>query len=136
MVHQNITYIGELRCEAIHGPSKVHIITDAPTDNQGKGESFSPTDLLVTALATCVITTAAMVARRENILLDGTSIYAEKYMSTDAPRRVVKAILQFEMPKGIPPSFRTKLKAIAETCPVQRSIHPDIETEFNFRFSD
>jgi putative redox protein len=136
MVHQNITYIGELRCEAVHGPSKVHLITDAPTDNQGKGESFSPTDLVVTALASCIITTAGMIAQRENVNLEGTKIYAEKHMSTDSPRRIVNVILEFEMPQKIPLSFRSKLKATAVSCPVKQSMHPDVAVDINFRFPD
>jgi putative redox protein len=136
MVHQNITYIGELRCEAIHGPSNVHLVTDAPTDNHGKGESFSPTDLVVTALATCVITTAGMIAQHENVKLEGTKIYTEKHMSTDSPRRIVKVVLEFDMPKSIPLDFRPKLKATAASCPVKRSIHPDVAVDINFRFPD
>ncbi|MGD1044402.1 MAG: OsmC family protein [Bacteroidota bacterium] len=136
MVHQNITYIGELRCEAIHGPSSVHLITDAPTDNHGKGESFSPTDLVVTALATCVITTAGMIAQRENVKLEGTKIYAEKHMSTDSPRRIVKIVLEFDMPKSIPLNIRPKLKATAASCPVKQSIHPDVAVDIDFRFPD
>jgi putative redox protein len=136
MVQQNITYLGALRCEATHSPSSVHLITDAPTDNQGKGESFSPTDLVVTALATCVITTAGMIAQHENVNLEGTKIYAEKHMSTDSPRRIVKVVLDFSMPNGIPLNFRTKLKATAASCPVKQSIHPDIAVDINFRFPD
>jgi putative redox protein len=136
MVQQNITYLGELRCEAIHGPSGIHLITDAPTDNLGKGESFSPTDLMVTALATCVITTAGMVANRENVKLDGTKIYTEKHMSTESTRRIVKAVLRFDCPAGIPTSFRPKLKNVVATCPVKQSLHPDIIVETEFRFPD
>ena len=136
MVQQNITYLGELRCEAIHGPSSVHLITDAPTDNQGKGESFSPTDLVVTALATCIITTAGMIAQREQVILEGTKIYAEKHMSTDSPRRIVKMVLDFEMPKCIPSNFRLKLKATAASCPVKQSLHPDVSVDIHFRFPD
>jgi putative redox protein len=136
MVQQNISYLGELRCEAIHGPSSVHLITDAPTDNQGKGESFSPTDLVVTALATCIITTAGIIAQREHVNLEGTKIYAEKHMSTDSPRRIVKVVLDFDMPKSIPLNFRTKLKATAASCPVKQSIHPDVEVDMSFRFPD
>jgi putative redox protein len=136
MVQQNITYLGELRCEAVHGPSSVHLITDAPTDNQGKGESFSPTDLVVTALATCIITTAGIIAQREHVNLEGTKIYAEKHMSTDSPRRIVKVVLDFDMPKSIPLNFRTKLKATAASCPVKQSIHPDVEVDMSFRFPD
>jgi uncharacterized OsmC-like protein len=136
MVQQNIRYLGELRCEAIHGPSSVHLITDAPTDNQGKGESFSPTDLIVTALATCIITTAGMIAQRDHVNLEGTRIYAEKHMSTDSPRRIVKVVLVFDMPKSIPLNFRPKLKATAASCPVKQSIHPDVEVDSSFRFPD
>jgi putative redox protein len=136
MVHQNITYIGELRCEAVHGPSKVHLITDAPTDNHGKGESFSPTDLVVTALASCIITTAGMIAQRENVNLEGTKIYAEKHMSTDSPRRIVNIVLKFDMPQNIPLNFRSKLKATAVSCPVKQSMHPDVAVDINFRFPD
>ena len=136
MVHQNITYLGELRCEAIHGPSSVHLISDAPTDNQGKGESFSPTDLVVTALATCIITTAGMLAQREHVKLEGTKIYVEKHMSTDSPRRIAKVVLDFDMPKNIPLNFRPKLKATAASCPVKQSIHPDVAVDINFRFPD
>lgn len=136
MVQQNITYLGELRCEAIHAPSSVHLITDAPTDNQGKGENFSPTDLVVTALATCIITTAGMIAQREHVKLEGTKIYAEKHMSTDSPRRIVKVVLEFDMPKSIPLNFRPKLKATGASCPVKQSIHPDVAVDINFRFPD
>lgn len=136
MVYQNVKYLGELRCEAIHGPSGVQLVTDAPTDNQGKGESFSPTDLVVTALATCIITTVGMIAIRDGIKLEGTKIYAEKYMSTDSPRRIVKIVLQFDMPRGIPSEFRPKLSTTASTCPVKQSIHPDIAVNIVFNFPD
>jgi putative redox protein len=136
MVHQNITYNGELRCEAIHGPSSVHLVTDAPTDNHGKGESFSPTDLVVTALATCVITTAGMLAQREKVKLEGTKIFAEKHMSTDSPRRIVKVKLEFDMPNSIPLNFRPKLAATAASCPVKQSLHPDVAVDIHFRYPD
>jgi uncharacterized OsmC-like protein len=125
-----------LRCEAVHGPSSVHLITDAPTDNQGKGESFSPTDLVVTALATCIITTAGIIAQREHVNLEGTKMHAEKHMSTDTPRRIVKVVLDLDMPKSIPLNFRTKLKATAASCPVKQSMHPDVEVDMSFRFPD
>ena len=131
-----ISYIGELRCKAAHGPSGVELLTDAPTDNQGKGESFSPTDLVVTALASCIMTTVDIIARREQIKLEGTRIYAEKHMSIDAPRRIVKIVLRFDMPAGIPLLFRPKLVATAASCPVKRSIHPDIDVETEFQYPD
>jgi putative redox protein len=136
MVPQNITYIGELRCQATHGPSSVQLITDAPTDNLGKGESFSPTDLVVTALATCIITTAGIAAQREQIHLDGTKIYAEKHMSTDAPRRISKILIRIDVTRGVPSFFREKLEAIANTCPVKKSLHPDVVVSTEFHYPD
>jgi putative redox protein len=136
MVHQNISYLGELRCQATHGPSSIQLITDAPTDNLGKGESFSPTDLVVTALATCIITTAGIAARREQVLLDGTKMYAEKHMSTDAPRRIAKIVLRMEVAQGVPKQFREKLQAIANTCPVKKSLHPEVVVSIEFLYPD
>jgi putative redox protein len=136
MVHQNIIYIGELRCEAVHGPSGVKLVTDAPIDNKGKGESFSPTDLIVTALASCVITTTGIIAEQDNIKLNGTKIYAEKHMSAEPPRRIVKIVLRFEMPRGIPKHFRLNFEKVASICPVKQSLNPEIEVKTEFRFPD
>ena len=136
MVHQNIIYIGELRCEAVHGPSGVKLVTDAPIDNKGKGESFSPTDLIVTALASCVITTMGIIAEQDNIKLNGTKIYAEKHMSAEPPRRIVKIILRFDMPRGIPKDFRLNFEKVASICPVKQSLNPEIVVKTEFRFPD
>lgn len=136
MVPQSIAYLGRLRCLAVHGPSNVELITDAPADNQGRGESFSPTDLIVTAYATCIMTTIGIVAEREGVLLDGTSIHAEKHMSTEGPRRIARIVLQFDVPPGIPAEFRLKLENTARACPVARSLHPDIELEVRFGYRE
>ncbi|MBI5463788.1 MAG: OsmC family protein [Ignavibacteriales bacterium] len=136
MVPQSIRYLGELRCKATHSPSSVELITDAPTDNHGKGESFSPTDLVVTALATCIITTTGIVAEREGIALAGTKIYAEKHMSTDGPRRIAKIVLRFDVSPGVPNEVRKKLEATAHACPVARSLHPDVVIDLAFRYPD
>ncbi len=136
MVSQNFSYIGQLRCKATHGPSKTELITDAPTDNQGRGESFSPTDLVVTALATCQITTMGIAVEKEGVNLDGTKVYAEKHMSADPPRRIVKIVVRLDFPTGIPKDQRGRIERIAQTCPVAKSIHPDIQVEQMFNYPD
>jgi putative redox protein len=136
MVPQSLVYLGELRCNAIHGPSNVELITDAPTDNQGRGQSFSPTDLVVTALAACKITTMGIVAQRDGIRLDGTKAYAEKHMSSDPPRRIARIVVHLAFPPGIPHEVRQKLETTARTCPVVRSIHPDIALDVTFTYPD
>jgi putative redox protein len=136
MVPQSTLYLGELRCKAIHGPSSVELVTDAPTDNQGRGESFSPTDLVVTALATCKVTTMDLVARRDNVRLDGTKVYAEKHMSTDPPRRIARIVIKIDFPPGIAPDYRPKLEHTARTCPVAKSLHPDVELDVTFSYAD
>ena len=136
MVPQSMTYLGELRCKAKHGPSGVELVTDAPTDNHGRGESFSPTDLLVTSLASCEVTTMGIFALRDNVRLDGTKVYAEKHMSTDTPRRVVRIVLKIDFPPGIHREYRAKLEHTARTCPVARSLHPDITLDVTFSYPD
>jgi putative redox protein len=136
MIPQSFVYLGQLRCKATHGPSKVELLTDAPTDNFGRGENFSPTDLVVTALAACKLTTMDLVARRDNVRLDGTKAYAEKHMSTDAPRRIARIVVKIDFPTGIPASYRQKLEYAARTCPVARSLHADIAMDVTFSYPD
>ena len=94
----SITYEGQLRCTAVHNQSNTSIETDAPTDNKGKGERFSPTDLVCTALGTCILTTMAIKALDIEIDLKGTSVDVQKYMSQDAPRRIVKIEVSVKFP--------------------------------------
>ena len=129
-------YLGELRCKATHGPSNVELVTDAPTDNQGRGESFSPTDLVVTAMVTCQVTTMGMVTQRDNVALEGTKVYAEKHMSTEGPRRIVRIVIRIDFPAGIPREHRLKIENTARTCPVARSLHPDVLVEQTFSYPD
>jgi putative redox protein len=136
MVPQSMIYLGELRCKATHGPSGVELITDAPTDNRGRGESFSPTDLLVTALASCIVTTMGIVATRDNVTLDGAKVYAEKHMSTDPPRRVVRIVVKIAFPPGISPEYRSKLEYVAHTCPVAQSLNPNVTLDVTFSYPD
>lgn len=131
-----IIYKGGLRTEATHLQSGTAIETDAPTDNQGKGERFSPTDLVATALATCMVTTMAIKARSTmNTDLDGTRAEVTKIMVSD-PRRIGKLVAHVYFPAGLPLNDQQKeiLERVARTCPVERSLHPDIELDFQFNW--
>lgn len=136
MVPQLFTYLGGLRCEAVHGPSKTKLITDAPTDNHGRGEAFSPTDLAVTALSTCILTTMALAVEPEGVKLAGSTVYAEKHMSSDPPRRIVKIVVKIDFAPGIAQNHRSRLEHLARTCPVAKSLHPDITVDLSFKYPD
>ncbi len=124
----SIVYHGDLRTEATHLQSKTSIETDAPTDNQGKGERFSPTDLLATSLGSCMMSIMGIKARDMNIDLRGVIIDIFKHMKAD-PRRVSGVNVTFHFPKELVLDDKEKmiLKNAALTCPVAKSIHPDIE---------
>lgn len=136
MVPISISYRGDLRCEAAHGPSGVRLVTDAPVDNQGKGESFSPTDLVATAYGACMTTIMGIVARRDGIVLDGLGVAVEKHMTTALPRRIARLVLRFAMPAGLAGPVRSKLEAASRTCPVALSLHPDVQVEVSFTYPD
>ncbi len=120
------TYVGGLRCESTHGPSQSKLLTDAPVDNMGKGESFSPTDLVATALGTCMATTMGIYAQRHEIDLTGLSVSVEKEMSKDAPRRIVQLTVELRVPLAESHPHREALERAALTCPVAKSLHPDV----------
>ena len=128
-----IVYKGELRTEAKHLQSATIIETDAPTDNQGKGERFSPTDLLATSLGSCMLTIMGIKARDMEVELDGTQVSIKKIMKQD-PRRVGGIEVDFDFPGTL--QLDEKQRAILEraalTCPVANSIHPDIELDVHF----
>ena len=105
--------------------------TAAPVDNQGDGSSFSPTDLLAASLGSCMVTTMAIVAQREGIPFEGASFSLEKHMRSD-PRRVDFLPVTVRMPAGLSPEQRERLESVARTCPVDRSLHPDIRREYSF----
>jgi putative redox protein len=130
-----IIYKGELRTVATHLQSGTSIETDAPTDNQGKGERFSPTDLVATALGTCMVTTMAIKARTLNINLDGTKLDVTKVMVSD-PRRIGKIIVHVFFPEGLVIDDKQKelLERTARTCPVERTLHPDVELDMAFNW--
>jgi len=136
MVEINTTYEGGLHCRAVHKPSGKSFETDAPVDNKGKGENFSPTDLLAASLAVCYLTTMGISAQERGIDMKGTTCRIEKHMSSDTPRRVVRLVAEIVFPAGIPFDKRGILEAVALHCPVAKSIHPDIDVDLNLHFPD
>lgn len=130
-----IIYKGALRTEAKHLQSGTVIETDAPVDNQGKGERFSPTDLLATSLGNCMLTIMGIKARDMNVNLDGTIVDITKIMKAE-PRRVGGIKVAFHFPEGLQVDDKQKkiLENAAHTCPVAKSIHPDIEQEVTFNW--
>jgi uncharacterized OsmC-like protein len=126
------TYQGDLRCEAAHGPSRSTLVTDAPLDNAGKGEAFSPTDLVATAFGTCVVTTMAIVAQRHGIAFTGMRWRVEKHMVTGVARRIGRLPLTVWLPASLEPKARTLIERAAHTCPVHASLHPDVDAPIVF----
>jgi putative redox protein len=127
MVGIEVVYEGGLRTRAVHGPSGAELRTDAPADNGGKGEDFSPTDLVATALATCMLTIMGKVAERHGIPLAGARALVEKQMVSEPARRIGRLAVRFTLPDGIDEGQRKLLERAALTCPVHKSLHPDIE---------
>lgn len=132
MVEIKIDYPGELQCKATHGLSNTTLMTDAPVDNQGKGRTFSPTDLVATALGTCVFTVLGIVAGRSNIDLAGSSMIVRKEMTSQPVRRIGRLEVEIHIPKPLSEENRRRLENAADACPVKRSLHPDIDIQFRF----
>jgi len=128
-----VTYESNLRTTCLHLQSGSAIETDAPTDNKGKGERFSPTDLIATGLGACMITTMGIKAESMGIALDGAQVEVTKIMKSD-PRRIGKIITHITMPGGLGLEDKNKeiLERVARTCPVERSLHPEVELEISF----
>jgi len=120
-------YEGDLHCQATHGPSNRTLETDAPVDNQGRGEAFSPTDLMATALGTCILTTMAIAARRLGVDLKGARFEVTKEMSTVLPRRIARLATQVWLPVPRSADRDGLLERAAHTCPVHQSLHPSID---------
>lgn len=134
MVEINVQYDGGLCCTATHVPSGVTLSTEAPVDNGGKGESFSPTDLVATALGSCVLTIMGAVAERSGLDIKGTQVKVGKEMATEGVRRIGKLSLVVTFPKGLKLSDadRLKLEKTLHTCPVMKSLHPEVNVEARF----
>jgi putative redox protein len=135
MVRIEVEYLGGLRCKAVHGPSGTELVTDAPVDNHGRGESFSPTDLVATALATCVMTTMGIVAARHGWELAGASATVEKSMVSTPARRIGRLELVVRMPAALDERARATLEHTAHTCPVNLSVSQEIELPLRFEWT-
>ena len=130
------SYLGNLRTQATHLQSGTSILTDAPTDNNGRGEAFSPTDLVVTALGSCIITTMGIFAQRHDINLTGSTMDITKVMSSEPPRCISKIEIKLTMMSEteLSDTDRQKLIRVAHTCPVAISLHPDVEQVIDFEW--
>ena len=137
-VEINIAYQGGLHCTATHGPSRNALTTDAPVDNGGKGAAFSPTDLVATALGTCMATIMGLVAQRNNLNIEGLQIQVIKEMTADPVRRIGSLKTRLIFPRGKPLSItdRAKLEVAANACPVKQSLHPDLKLTVEFVYPD
>ncbi|HOZ15013.1 MAG TPA: OsmC family protein [Tenuifilaceae bacterium] len=136
METSRIIYLGDLRTEAEHVRSGNKLITDAPVDNNGKGEFFSPTDLLATSLGACMVTIMGMSAKTHGFNIDGTKISVQKIMGTN-PRRVVEIVIDLYFPHN---NYSAKEKKIielaAKECPVAQSLHSDLKQIINFHYGE
>ena len=130
----DIDYLGDLHCAATHGPSGSRLTTDAPTDNGGRGELFSPTDLVATALGTCLTTVMGLVARRTGLDLEGTRVHVEKHMTSEPVRRIGALVAVITFPRDFSPADRVRLERAAQICPVRQSLHPEVRVELRFEY--
>ena len=134
MVEIQIAYEGQLRCNAVHVQSGTMLSTDAPKDNHGRGESFSPTDLVATALGACMLTIMGIVSNRHGIDLSGARVRVLKEMAQQPVRRIAKLTVEFTIPLDLPEDKRQLLENAAHTCPVHKSLHPDIQVPVTFKW--
>jgi len=135
MVEVEAKYLGDLRTSVVHGPSGRTIGTDAPRDNEGRGELFSPTDLVAAALASCVATLMGIYARRHGIDLAGLAVRVEKHMQSE-PRRIGRLPVTIDVPVPVEARHRAGLEATARHCPVHASLHPDIQSPMTFHWAE
>ncbi len=126
-----VNYLGNLRTESVHISSNNRIVTDAPTDNNGKGEAFSPTDLVASSLSSCILTVLGIVSKRIKYDLTNTKSSVKKIMG-DNPRRIVEIVVRVEFLVYADPKTRSILEKAALNCPVAKSLHPDIKQSISF----
>ena len=134
MVEIHVLYEGDLHCRLIHGPSGTTLTTDAPKDNQGKGESFSPTDLVAAALGSCIITTMGIVAKRHALELKGAKVTVVKEMTVAGERKIRKLEATVTLPDSLKAEERALLERTALACPVHKGLSPDIEVPIYFLY--
>lgn len=135
MVNIHIEYQGDLHCQLEHGPSKTVINTDAPVDNNGRGESFSPTDLVAAGLGSCMATIMAMAARNRNIELQGMTVHVQKEMVAN-PRRIGRLGVEIALPATVSENDLKFLENAARTCPVHQSLHPSIQIDLKMTLAE
>jgi uncharacterized OsmC-like protein len=133
MMTSKITYLGELRTSSVHLQSGTEILTDAPTDNHGKGEAFSPTDLVATSLGSCMVSIMAIKSMGTDVDLVGSTVEVTKVMQAE-PRKIAKIIVVLNMSVVVDQKTQTILERAAMTCPVFLSLHPDIEKDVTFNW--
>lgn len=131
-----IRYEGQLRTQAVHVQSSTELITDAPTDNQGKGESFSPTDLVATALGSCMMTIMGIVAERHGWDLSAATISVHKVMTSDPVRRIERLEVEIRIPGDLDSKARTALEKAALGCPVHATLGSNVEMPVTFHWDD
>lgn len=127
-----IFYEGGLTTRSVHLESGAEIFTDAPKDNQGRGERFSPTDLLATSLGSCLLTIMGIGAKKLGVDISGSKVSLNKEMSTDLPRRIVKIQVHFSCPRAFAPEIEQKLEKVAKQCPVHHAFNHELQQEFSF----
>lgn len=136
MVKIHVAYEGHLRCKLTHAPSGTVIRTDAPKDNEGRGEAFSPTDLVAAALGSCILTTMAIYAKRKGWELGGCEAEVIKEMVAEPARSIGKLAVSIKMPKGLSPDKRQLLERAATACPVHKSLSHDVQIPVTFQYTD
>ena len=136
MVKITAEYLGDLHCRLKHGPSGAVIETDAPKDNAGKGEAFSPTDLCASSLLSCILTTLAIYAKRHGKELTGMSGEVTKEMSVEAPRRIARLTVNVNMPKGLSSQERQTYEKVGNSCPVHKSLGTGTEVAMSYLYKD
>lgn len=134
MVEIRIDYMGDLRCRATHGPSGNTLLTDAPLDNHGRGETFSSTDLVATALGTCMLTVMGIVAQRHGLDLTGATATVAKEMVQAPLRRIGRLTVHIRVPAELAPADQERLRNAARHCPVHESLRPEVEMPITFHF--
>jgi putative redox protein len=135
MVAMTGVYEGEKHCSITHVPSQNKISTDAPKDNNGRGEAFSPTDLVGAALGSCILTTMAIYAEKNGIAIEGSRFEVTKKMNL-SPRRIAELTVVITLPSSLSPENRTTLEEIAHGCPVTKSLHPDVKIPIRFDYEN
>ncbi|MFH1857783.1 MAG: OsmC family protein [Candidatus Omnitrophota bacterium] len=134
MVEVHVLYEGGLHCKVIHGPSGKTLMTDAPKDHEGQGETFSPTDLVAAALGSCIVTVLAILAERRQLDIKGTQLSIIKEMTSEGPRRIKKLGVEVTLPKHLTQEEKALLERAALSCPVYKSLHPEVAVPVYFLY--